>query len=466
MGNIRKRKISISIFYLTYFVALSFGVLVIIGGAVLAFNVLVASGQIYPANYAEIQAKDAADQLGRISQIQEDMIPDLCQYIVFSLHGNARSGNISSREEKAAWEAVEEYKSNIGIKMDTKGNYYMIIPREGEYLVLRYQIIPQYRSAVLRRYLLPPQNLIITGMLLLILLCVACTAFCFGRALKKRLSPLLVATEKIQEQELEFTVGNSNIKEIDTILASMEKMRAALQESLEKQWQQEQARREQIAALAHDLKTPLTLVRGNVELLGDTKLDTEQMECVEYIENSTLQMQEYVQMMIEISSSGTVSVLKKQRIALDSFLEKVKPQCKGLCVSKKLQLQWSDQCGGKVILMDSSLFARALLNVLSNAVEYTPESGSIFFEVAERNEGITFVISDTGGGFSPEALKHATEQFFMGDQSRSGKMHFGMGLAIAKSIVEQHGGILLLENTQDGGAKVMIQLFPNVPPGS
>lgn len=442
-----------SLFYLSYFAFLSIGILLVVGAAIIFFNGMVAGGKIYPANYAEIQAKDASDQLKWAEQIQEDMIPDLCQYIIFSMDGSVRSGNIDDRGKGAAWEAVK------GSRSDKKGNYYMVISREDEYLVLRYQIMPQYQSSALRQYLSPPQNLIIEGTLLLILLCVACTAFCFGRELKKKLSPLLEATEKIQEQELEFVVGNSRIKEIDTILVSVEKMRTALKESLEKQWKQEQIRRDQIAALAHDLKTPLTLVRGNLELLCDTGLDAEQKVCVDYIKNSAVQMQEYVQMLIEASKSGELLPLKKETVALDLFLREVENQCKGLCAAKKLQLHWNNQCAGRMVLLDSLLFERALLNVISNAVENTPEGGSIFFDAFEKGESIRFLITDTGCGFSPEALKHATEQFYMADQSRNGKIHFGIGLTMAKSVVEQHGGRLCLENAgETGGAMVTIEV--------
>lgn len=167
---------------------LSLSILVIVGAGFLAFNVLVASGQVYQANYAELQAKDASNQLRNLGEIHEDMIPDLCQYLIFSEDGHVKSGNINTKGQKAAWAAVEENRSNKGTKFDGKGNYYMVISRDGEYLVLRYQIIPQYRSAALRRILLPPQNLFIVCMLLLILLSVACTAFGFGHALKETIA--------------------------------------------------------------------------------------------------------------------------------------------------------------------------------------------------------------------------------------------------------------------------------------
>lgn len=83
---------------------------------------------------------------------------------------------------------------------------------------------------------------------------------------------------------------------------------------------------------------------------------------------------------------------------------------------------------------------RAILNVISNAVEHTSENGIVYIEVYENEGYFVFVISDTGNGFSAEALKHATEQFYMSDQSRNSNAHFGIGLYITNLVIKQHKG--------------------------
>ena len=100
-----------------------------------------------------------------------------------------------------------------------------------------------------------------------------------------------------------------------------------------------------------------------------------------------------------------------------------------------------------------------LVNVLSNAVEHTPQGGNVTFEIWEDNNELSFLITDTGKGFSDEALKHATEQFFMGDDSRNSKSHYGIGLYVAASIAKKHNGKIILQNSvATGGAKVTIQI--------
>ena len=90
--------------------------------------------------------------------------------------------------------------------------------------------------------------------------------------------------------------------------------------------------------------------------------------------------------------------------------------------------------------------------MISNAVEHTPQGGNVAFEILEHNSGLSFLITD-------EALRHATEQFFMDDDNRSSKSHYGIGLYVAASIAKKHNGKIILENSADlGGAKVTIQI--------
>ena len=90
------------------------------------------------------------------------------------------------------------------------------------------------------------------------------------------------------------------------------------------------------------------------------------------------------------------------------------------------------------------------MNVISNALDYSPPQGTIYVTVQKTDCFLHISITDEGGGFTPEALHHAQEQFFMGDKSRTSNMHFGMGLYITSSIIKQHGGQLVLSNSKNG----------------
>ena len=105
------------------------------------------------------------------------------------------------------------------------------------------------------------------------------------------------------------------------------------------------------------------------------------------------------------------------------------------------------------------LLERAFMNLVSNSLEYSPENSTLYIDVESKNNYLNICITDCGCGFSKEALGHAKERFYMADQSRSSKLHYGMGLYIVDSIIKQHKGKLLLDNSiETKGAKVTIQL--------
>lgn len=448
MGRLKKKtdkkqtSIPLGFFYIKYLLYLILGCVLSVICCITVFVILMSANMIYPANYADIQAQSAVEDIVGTGTVSEEMIPSLCRYVVFDESGNVREGNIEESGIEDARKAAAENSRNIGIY------YYRTVALDPGYCVIRYRMTAQYRSAILRKYLLPPEIFIIVCVLLLCFLHVLQTALWFGTALKKKMQPLILATEKIQNGQLSFSVVPGGIREIDEVLFSIDKMRMALKGSLESQWQAEQLKREQISALAHDLKTPLTLIRGNAELLYDTGLTKEQKESVEYIENSSLQMQAYVQTLIEVSRSQNALKFKKDKIDLASFLREIEKQCRGLCDIGQVGLTWEDTCQVKEIYADRVFLTRALINIVSNAVEHTPCGGTVFFETREKEKEIAFTISDTGNGFCEEALRHAKEQFYMDDISRSSRTHFGIGLYAADSIAEGHGGHLTVKNSK------------------
>ena len=253
---------------------------------------------------------------------------------------------------------------------------------------------------------------------------------------------------QIEQQDLDFTTGKTKIAEIDRVLDAFDHMKLALKESLAKQWQDDKMRQEQLAALAHDLKTPLTIIRGNTELLLDLPLSDEQKECADYIETSAVQMQNYVQTLIEVTKSWESTQLNLQKIDVSSLLQETKNQISGLCAVNSITLHWNCAQYPTVISADHDFLIRALMNVLSNAVEHTHQGGEITLDVSQHEKMLSFVITDTGKGFSTEALNHGTEQFFMEDESRNSKSHYGIGLYVAASVAQKHGGQLILENSQ------------------
>lgn len=454
MGRIKKKaSVPLSLFYLKYFAYIFVSMLFLAILLLVAFNALMNSDIVYPANYAQEQATEAYDTLKQVGKITPDIIPDLCDYVIFDLNGNAEDGNLPENGMQDAWAAVQDNKTQDG------GYYFTVIPRNTEYCVLRYRLVPQYKTPFLQHIPVLPQSLIFAVAVLGIFFIIVIIAIFFGKALNKRLSVLVATANKIEQHELDFEISNSGIREIDTVLSSMDSMRIALKESLEQQWKVEQRKNSQMSALAHDLKTPLTIVRGNAELLLESNLSEVQKKYTEYIENSSLQMQNYVQTLIEVTRSWQGYQFNPVKFECPVLFREIEQQSKSLCTINELTLRWDCEYSTNQVLIDHDLFFRALINIISNAVEHSPRGGSITISITEEKNFFVFCIYDTGTGFSAEALKRGKEQFYMDDVSRNSKTHFGIGLYAADSIIQKHNGQLILENSKEtGGAKVTIKL--------
>ncbi len=440
--------------FMRYALCLALAVFMVIAVNVGAYLFCVSIGAIYPLTSISTAIEREKDNLRSVRQVEESDIPYPCEYVIFTKDGQYVGGSIGWEYSTAIWNTCME-----GGKTRDGSYLYSVIEREDEILILRYRMTAQFGNRTLRSIFPSADLLLIITILLEILLSLVVISFIFGKYLGKKIDKLLTVVHKIEQQDLDFEIQKSRLFEVDRALDALDRMRLALRQSLSQQWYDDKMRQEQLSALAHDLKTPLTIIRGNTELLFDTSLSTEQRECAEYIENSSLQMQDYVQTLIEATKSWNSYQLCMKKVNMESLLLELKNQIDGLCAVNNISLHWDFGQYPAYVTADHDLLIRMLVNVLSNAIEHTPQGGNVAFEIWENNNVISFVITDTGKGFSDEALKHATEQFFMDDGSRNSKSHYGIGLYVAASIAKKHNGKIILENSAVvGGAKVTIQI--------
>ncbi len=440
-------------FFLRYLLFLSLGTILLVVLLIGLTMFALSTNIVLPANYAETQISLSRDHIASSSSVTADIIPALVDYAVFSKEGKFLTGNLSEKDAFKAWDAMK--------KEQTQGitQFYSFVERENEICILRYDILPKYRSAIMRKYLPNPQLLGILLFIIGVITLVTVLAIQFGRKLKKKMFGLQEAIEKIQNQNLDFTINPSGIREVDEISISLEQMKEALNSSLTQQWESEQARREQISALAHDLKTPLTIIRGNAELLQDTTQDDIQREYNDYILKNTIELEKFTKELIDLAKMEKSIVREKTDVTTDTFITEVDNQMRALSLEKQLQVNVQKEMLPACIFIDKEQFYRAILNVIANAVEHTPENGKVTLSVQGAVDFIQFTVTDSGCGFSPKDLNEATKQFYRGDPSRNAGSHHGMGLYIAQSIVQSHGGTLQIDNDiSAGGGKVTITI--------
>ena len=422
-----------------------------------AFDMLINIGAIYPANYAEYMISEVLEQIETASEVTADLIPDICRYVVFSEDGTVLAGNLDEND-------VETARKALSYENYSDGQFYKVIPRTDEYVVLQYRLKPQYKSMWMNEHLPNPEIL----MTLFVFICcvgiMQIFAKRFGYRIRKKMAPMREALEQIGDRNLDFKVNYSGIREIDECLVALDDMRYALKTSLEKQWETEQEKSRQMSALAHDIKTPLTVVRGNSELLLETELTDEQKNYADYISGSALQIQNYVQTLIEVTKSQEGINQAPVRVQLSDILADIKKQVMGISEVYQLNIKWKkelkDDSAEVVISVVYDHVVRAVMNVVRNAAEHTPKGGVINLSVTYNGGEFVFTVEDSGSGFTTEALAHGTEQFFMDDSSRTGGSHYGIGLFFAKKVADEHGGRIVLANSKEtGGARVEISFL-------
>nr|WP_237690968.1 HAMP domain-containing sensor histidine kinase [Paenibacillus caui] len=440
--------------FIRYLFAFCIGTFLLALLLIAALYSLMASGVILPSNYAEKQALAAIETVKAGKTLSPNPKRDLYKYAKYTPGGKMIAGNLSDQSAKAAWDLTQQSESGQKFPF-----YYLKANHNSDVYIIRYSIAMQFNSLYLRKYLPAPELLAILLFCAAFLVEGAVMASSFARKLTRRMSGLQQATKKIQEQDLDFSIESSGVVEIDNVLYSMDKMKEALKVSLNKQWDLEQTRREQISALAHDVKTPLTIVRGNVELLAETNQTGEQQDYTNYIMESTRQMEQYIKTLIEITKAETGATLQAENIDSRNYLDNIERQINALAAVDKLEVDISVRNVPPAFYGDPGLLHRAMMNVLSNAVEFSPKHGRIWFVAEAVEDRIRFAVTDEGPGFSKAALKQATGQFYMGDPARRSKNHYGMGLYITKFITNLHGGTLQIDNSpQTGGGQVTIEI--------
>jgi signal transduction histidine kinase len=442
---------SIFIRYILYFIL---GIVLILFLNVVTFSLMINSNIVLPANYFEQKIESNRDIILKADMVTKDMIPEGCSYGVYNEDGKMLYGNFNSKESQNAWTAMKGDQKSAGGRY-----YYKVFHRNNQICIVEYSLISQFKHPLLREYFISPELFI--GILFICLFIgeVLFLSTRFGKYFYKEMKILMKATEQIKEQNLDFQPEHSNIREIEEVIDSLNQMKSALKDSLEKQWNMEKSRKNQISALAHDIKTPLTIIKGNAELIKETCQDVEQVKYNDYILKSADEIQHYLKVLMDMTKSEDTLVLKPAKIETKAFFQKLVDQEKALASEKNLQLINEQETIPEFFYGDEELLYRAIMNVIANAVEYSPKNGRLLFKVQGTEKNLQFLIADNGEGFSKEELESAAEQFYRGDKSRNSKNHYGIGLYITKSFIKlHHGDIELSNSTKMGGAQVVLKL--------
>ena len=460
MELIHKKEISLKTIFLKFLVQIVLSWFLLLALYVLVLNFLIATEVILPANTVENTVNTWAAEFDSTGTFLPNDLPTGADYACFSSDGDFQWTNLSDESLETATQLAAS--ENTTDKVSTYRRTYLKVSTDSQILILSYQIRATFASAALRQIFPSAEPFLLMLLLLLFFSDLIFFIFRYAKKLERELLILQDAAEQIRMKNLDFENGHTRILDFNRVLDSLLLLRDELKDSLEEQWNLEQQRKSQISALAHDIKTPLTIVRGNAELLQESDLDEEQQEYNEFILENTKQIQGYVTQILEVSRSQAATS-DDTLCPLDVLLSQIEKTAKSLCQEKNLVFSLGAEHLPESIFFSEDLLKRALTNLIDNAVQYSSTGGTVTLKVGQddvtgNGTNLYFSVLDEGCGFSKEALSHATDEFYRADESRGDKNHFGLGLAIAKQIATDLGGTLTLANRENGGAMVTIRI--------
>ena len=454
MALIKKREHSLRTILLSYVVSLT--VLSVISSLLIFYVFPFGFGFVIPANQIESDLSAVRNDIETSKVFNPDILPDGTSYVFLTREFKLKKSNmpVNLQEESLL---NYQFKNAHGGKY----GYFQSFERPDGIVIVNYQLSPQYRNEWLNQHFPNADLMMIGSMMVSILLIFIVLTLFYVHKLRQQLRPILKATEKIAEQDLDFQTSKSKITEFNQVLSGLDHMRVALRESLMENWKAEKDKQNQISALTHDLKTPLTVARGNAELLAMTTLDEEQTDLLEHFQKGIAQVDAYVQELSELNKTSLTKTLKLEDISVREFVEDIYDQTLSLAQTKQINVVFDKKEIEKEIIghWDRPLLNRAFMNIVSNAVEHTPSGSQLTLFIKIESDEFKFICLDSGHGFSLESLEKATQLFYQEDKSRQSRNHCGLGLTIANDIVRLHPGSLSLSNDDNtGGAKVTIIL--------
>ena len=285
-------------------------------------------------------------------------------------------------------------------------------------------------------------SLIIT--VLLALLGGAVTYFISGHALR----PIREFSDKIEEVQAQnlsdSRIGENNVKELNQLGISYNKMLERLSEAFEIQ-------RQFTANAAHELRTPLALMQVQLDLYNSASHpgnDADTLQTIKMVTEQNDKLNRMVKTLLDMSELQTVG--RDDKIILDTIVEEVLADLEPLAVEKNIKL--IGKCEDATMIGSDILIYRLVYNLVENAIKYNHPLGQVTVTAYQRNKHVYLSVEDTGSGIPKELRERVFEPFFRVDKSRSRELGgVGLGLAFVREIVRVHDGSICIKSGKTGG---------------
>ena len=285
-------------------------------------------------------------------------------------------------------------------------------------------------------------SLIIT--VLMALLGGAVTYFISGHALR----PIREFSDKIEEVQAQnlsdSRIEENNVKELNQLGISYNKMLERLSEAFEIQ-------RQFTANAAHELRTPLALMQVQLDLYNSASHpgnDADTLQTIKMVTEQNDKLNRMVKTLLDMSELQTVG--RDDKIILDAIVEEVLADLESLAVEKNIKL--IGKCEDATMIGSDILIYRLVYNLVENAIKYNHPLGQVTVTAYQRNKHVYLSVEDTGSGIPKELRERVFEPFFRVDKSRSRELGgVGLGLALVHEIVKAHDGSISIKDNPSGG---------------
>ncbi len=275
--------------------------------------------------------------------------------------------------------------------------------------------------------------------------------------LTRRLTSLSDAVRGFERGDLGRRVVVKGRDELGALARSFNDMAATIEADVDRLRAEENVRRDLIGNISHDLRSPLTSLQGYLETLAlkeGTLSPEERKRLLSISLKNAESLQRLVEQLLELAKLDARQVdLAREPIPLAELAQdvalKLAPQ------AERARVSLTVEAPGDLPLVscDVGMIERVLTNLMENALHFTPEGGSVRVTLDAASGGVRVAVADTGAGIDAEDLPHVFERFYRADKSRNRRTGgAGLGLAIARQIVELHGGSLAVESSPGKGA--------------
>lgn len=283
----------------------------------------------------------------------------------------------------------------------------------------------------------------------------AAAAVYYRKKLREPITQLQNGVERIQEDNLDFHIEYDGDDELGRLCCSMEKMRRELRQKHKALWESLEQRKLLNASVSHDLRTPITVLKGYLDYLEknipqDKLTEDMLLDTVSSMQGAVNRLELYVESVRDIEKIENIEIEKRSE-NVKLLLNELRSNVRQLAGDKEIII--SNDITVDKIQIDKGVFFRILENLLQNALRYAEKQVSI--NLSHKKDFLILTVKDDGKGFSAADLEKATTVFYSNDKE---KQHFGIGLSVCKILCEKHGGLLYVGNQKEKGACVTAKL--------